>query len=73
MTEPADQTRAIDRWADWVRELADHPLDQYEYLGLLQQRDVVATWLALTAESVAAQCRFARQCGVVLRYGMMAW
>ena len=34
-----------DRWATWVQELADHPLDQFEYLGLLSHRDSIATWL----------------------------
>jgi hypothetical protein len=32
-----------ERWAKWVGELADHSLDQYEYLGLLQRRNATAT------------------------------
>lgn len=45
-----------ERWANWVGELADHPLDQYEYLGLLQHRDAVATWLEVLSDSRATEC-----------------
>jgi hypothetical protein len=40
-----------ERWAEWVRELADHPLDQYEYLGLPQHRDAIATWPEVRGDS----------------------
>lgn len=39
-------------WATSVSELADHPLDEYEYLGLLQYRDAIHTVVELPAHSV---------------------
>ena len=48
MAEGAELT---DRWAEWVQELSDHPLDDFEYLGLLSHRDVIATWLEVHGDS----------------------
>jgi hypothetical protein len=41
----AEGAELADRWAAWVQELDDHPLDKFEYLGLLSHRDALATWL----------------------------
>ena len=40
------------RWAAWVHELATHPLDQFEYLGLVTHRDALATWLEVRGGSL---------------------
>lgn len=47
----AEGVELADRWAAWVRELDDHPLDQFEYLGLLSHRDGIATWLEVHGDS----------------------
>jgi hypothetical protein len=40
----------IERWSSWVDELTDHPLDDYEYLGALVQRDEVELWLQISGD-----------------------
>lgn len=45
--------RLIDRWASWVAELEDHPLDQYEYAGALELRDRLEVWLNVSGDQVA--------------------
>lgn len=37
----------LSRWAAWVDELEDHPLDSHEYEGALECRDALATELEL--------------------------
>jgi hypothetical protein len=39
MIEPVD---LLDRWSRWVDELSSHPLDRFEYAGMLECRDRVA-------------------------------
>jgi hypothetical protein len=39
-----------ERWLAWVDELEHGPLDQYEYLGALQNRDEVELRLQLTGD-----------------------
>jgi hypothetical protein len=39
---------AVSEWSRWVEELADHPLDEFEYEALLQIRDVVADQLQIS-------------------------
>ena len=39
-----------ERWSAWVRELEHGPLDQYEYLGALQNRDEVELRLQLSGD-----------------------
>ena len=40
-----------DRWTAWVQELGEHPLDQFEYLGLLSHRDIIAAWLEVRGDN----------------------
>ena len=40
-----------DRWAAWVQELGERPLDQFEYLGLLNHRDIIAAWLEVRGDN----------------------
>jgi len=44
----------IQRWAEWVTELAEHPLDQHEYLGPLEHRDAIAEWLEVHGRAGAS-------------------
>jgi hypothetical protein len=44
----------VDRWAAWVDELEDHPLDTYEYLGALECRSEVQEMLALRGDESMA-------------------
>ena len=46
--------RLLERWGSWVRELEDHPLDQFEYLGALEIRDEVEIWLNMSGDRAAA-------------------
>jgi hypothetical protein len=39
-----------ERWSAWVSELEHGPLDQYEYLGALQNRDEVELRLQLSGD-----------------------
>lgn len=52
-TGPTEGDRLVEQWRSWVREIEDHPLDQYEYLGALEHRDQVETWLQTSGDQVA--------------------
>jgi hypothetical protein len=44
MKEPLD---LVSRWSRWVDEVTAHPLDRFEYEGLLECRDRIAEGLGL--------------------------
>lgn len=43
----------IERWDAWVQRLEQHPLDQFEYLGALEMRDEVESWLQISGDQRA--------------------
>jgi hypothetical protein len=46
-------THLIERWRSLVREMEEHTLDQYEYLGALEHRDQIEIWLQITGDQAA--------------------
>lgn len=48
--QPGDDV--IDRWSQWVGELGSHPLDRFEYQGMLECRDQVALRLQLARDGI---------------------
>jgi len=52
-TGPTKGDRLVERWGSWVRKIEDHPVDQYEYLCALEDRDAVETWLQTSGDQVA--------------------
>ncbi len=54
VSEVVSQSGPVGRWAEWVAELADRRLDQYEYLGLVQHRDSVQQWLEVRGSDLVA-------------------
>jgi len=46
---------AVARWAAWIDELAEHPLDPLEWqFGMLECRDAVGYWVEATGDLAAA-------------------
>lgn len=43
-------TESLDRWERWIDELEHHPLDRYEYEGLLLHREVMADELEIVGD-----------------------
>jgi len=43
----------IERWNGWVQE--QEPLDQFEYLGVLQVRDELEVWLQISGDPRAME------------------
>src|SRR5258708_18908571 len=52
-TGPTEGNRLGERWRSWVREIEEHSLDQYEYLGALEHRDEVEMWLQISGDQAA--------------------
>jgi hypothetical protein len=50
---PSPNRSPVERWRSWVCEMEEHPLDQYEYLGALEHRDEVETWLQISGDQAA--------------------
>jgi hypothetical protein len=50
---PAAVTVSLRRWAVWLDELAAHPLDFYEYEGLLLHREVLQDELEIAGDEAS--------------------